>query len=60
MYFVASFTLLVGVPVSGSLITDDGKNYTKLVIFNGCVYVGTTIALILSRYCAVGFNLKKW
>lgn len=60
MYFLASFTILLGVPLSGSLIGDDGKNYTKLVIFNGAIYCGTAISLFLSRYCAVGFTWKKW
>lgn len=59
MYFIASITILVGVPISGALIRD-GKDYTRLIIFDGAVYVATTLALIYSRYAAVGFRWCKW
>lgn len=58
MYFLASFTVLLGVPLSASLIR--GTDYTRLIVFNGAVYCGTTIAVIVSRHCAVGFGWKKW
>lgn len=58
MFFIASFACLLGIPLSGALIK--GTNYNNLVIFNGCLYVGTTIALIISRYYAVGMRLCKW
>lgn len=58
MYCCASVTILLGVPLSGALISHN--NYTKLVIFNGCLYVVTTIALVLSRHAAVGFRWCKW
>lgn len=58
MYFVTSFTILLGVPLSGLLIR--GTDYTNLIIFNGAVFIGAVAALLASRYCAVGFSLKKW
>lgn len=58
MFLFASFACLLGVPLSGALIK--GTNYNHLVIFNGCLYVGTTVCLVFSRYCAVGFRWCKW
>lgn len=64
MYLVASFTVLIGVPLSSTLITtnadDYQKNYQNLIIFNGSVYIGSAIALVVSRYYAVGFRWCKW
>ncbi|VVT53313.1 uncharacterized protein SAPINGB_P003510 [Magnusiomyces paraingens] len=58
MFFITSFACLLGIPLSGALI--HGTNYNNLVIFNGSLYVGTTLALLMSRYYAVGFRLCKW
>lgn len=58
MYVFTSFGVLLGVPLSGALIR--GSNYNGLIIFTGSLYVATTAALIVSRYYAVGMNLKKW
>lgn len=59
MYFLASFTILIGIPLSGLLI-GDGSGYNNLVIFNGAVYLAAVFAMVASRYCAVGFAWKKW
>ncbi|VVT48541.1 uncharacterized protein SAPINGB_P001829 [Magnusiomyces paraingens] len=59
MYFVASVTILIGVPISGALITNE-KDYTNFIIFDGVVYIATTLALLYSRYAAVGFRWCKW
>lgn len=55
MFFCTSFGVLLGVPLSGSLIK--GTDYTRLIVFTGALYVGTTLFLVLSRYCMVGFRL---
>lgn len=56
MFFCTSFGVLLGVPLSGALIK--GQNYNNLIIFTGCLYIGTTLFLVMSRYTMVGFRLK--
>lgn len=58
LFLFTSFGILLGIPIASSLIK--GDNYDNLVIFNGALYVGTTIALYISRYVAVGNRLCKW
>jgi MFS family permease len=59
MFFFASFGVLVGIPLSGALIRDHGKDYTYLIVFTGCLYVITTISLLLSRTVSIGWKLCK-
>lgn len=57
MFLFASFGVLLGIPLSGALIK--GSDYSKLIILTGSLYVGTTIALLLSRHASVGFRWTK-
>lgn len=59
MFFFASFGVLFGIPLSGALIRDHGKDYTYLVVFTGCLYFVTTVALLLSRNVSIGWKLCK-
>ena len=54
MFFFTSFSVLLGVPLSGALIKPGVSGYNNLIIFTGALYVGTAIFLSLSRYCMVG------
>lgn len=56
MFFFTAFGVLLGVPLSGALIK--GSNYDKLIIFTGCLYIGTALFLTLSRYCMAGLRLN--
>lgn len=56
MFFCTSFGVLLGVPLSGALIK--GTNYNRLIIFTGCLYVGTALFLMMSRYTMVGMRLN--
>jgi len=59
MFFFASFGVLVGIPLSGALIRDNGKDYKYLIVFTGCLYIVTTITLLLSRSVSIGWKLCK-
>jgi MFS family permease len=58
MFFVTAFGVLLGMPISGALIKPGPDGYNNLIIFTGALYVGTTLCVILSRYCIVGFKFK--
>ncbi|KAF5092894.1 hypothetical protein D0Z00_004352 [Geotrichum galactomycetum] len=58
MFFVTAFGVLLGMPISGALIKPGPDGYNKLIIFTGALYVGTTLFVILSRYCIVGFKFN--
>ncbi|KAF5097243.1 hypothetical protein D0Z00_002452 [Geotrichum galactomycetum] len=57
MFFFTSFGVLLGVPLSGALIKSGPNGYNNLIIFTGSLYIGTTIFLVLSRYCMVGVKV---
>ncbi|KAF5099492.1 hypothetical protein D0Z00_001624 [Geotrichum galactomycetum] len=58
MFFCTSFGVLVGMPLSSALIKPGPGGYNNLIILNGALYICTTFALILSRYCIVGVKVR--
>ncbi|KAI9211856.1 hypothetical protein DS838_003247 [Geotrichum bryndzae] len=58
MFSFTAFGVLLGIPISGALIKPGLDGYNNLIIFTGILYVGTTLSVLLSRYCIVGFKLN--
>lgn len=58
MYFLGSFGILVGIPISGALIK--GTNYQWLIVFTALAYLGNAACMYMSRYYCVGFKVCKF
>lgn len=57
MYFVQSFGVLVGIPITGSLVK--GNSYHCLVLFNGIIGVCGLTTWLFARYACVGNRICK-
>lgn len=57
-YTIVSFACLIGIPIAGSIVQADGGSYTGLIIFTGCIYVGSAILLMLAKTWQLGW--KNW
>ncbi|KAH0531551.1 hypothetical protein TsFJ059_000370 [Trichoderma semiorbis] len=57
-YTIVSFACLIGIPIGGSIVQADGGSYTGLIIFTGCIYVGSAILLMLAKTWQLGW--KNW
>ena len=56
-FFVCSWGLLIGTPVSGAILSSTGK-YLGVQLFSGILLLATATAFFVSRTCKVGFKLK--
>lgn len=56
-FFVGSFGLLIGTPVSGAILSSTGK-YLGVQLFSGIVLMGVAGMFLAARFCKVG--LKLW
>lgn len=51
-FFIASFGVLIGIPIAGTILQADNGDYQGLIIFAGCVYVAAFLAFVLARWLA--------
>lgn len=58
-YTVVSVACLVGVPIAGNILTANGGSYWGVIVFTGCVYVGSFASLYAAKACSVGWD-KPW
>lgn len=59
-YFVASFGALVGIPIAGALVKDEGAgagSYRALILFGGMAYMLAFAAFCVARGVAGGWKL---
>jgi MFS family permease len=57
MYFIQSFGVLIGIPITGCLVKND--NYQELVLFNGVIGLCGLLTWLFARHACVGFRLCK-
>ncbi|KAL6691788.1 major facilitator superfamily domain-containing protein [Trichoderma pleuroticola] len=57
-YTIVSFACLIGIPIAGSIVQANGGSYTGLIIFTGCIYVGSATLLMLAKTWQLGW--KNW
>ncbi|PQE16389.1 major facilitator superfamily transporter protein [Rutstroemia sp. NJR-2017a BVV2] len=57
-YSVVSFGCLTGVPIGGALIQACGGAYWGLIIFTGCCYTASTVAMTAARGYGGGWGLN--
>lgn len=58
-YTVVSIACLVGVPIAGNILTSNGGLYWGVIVFTGCVYMGSFASLYAAKAYSVGWN-KPW
>lgn len=56
-FFVCSFGLLIGTPVSGAILASTGR-YLGVELFSGILLMATSSMFLMARTCKVGFKLK--
>ncbi|KAK5070777.1 hypothetical protein LTR64_007445 [Lithohypha guttulata] len=56
-FFVCSFGLLIGTPVSGAILTSTGR-WIGVQLFSGILLLATASAFFAARTCHVGWKLK--
>lgn len=56
-FFISSFGLLIGTPVSGAILTSTGK-YLGVQLFAGIVLTATGCMILAARFCKVGWKLR--
>lgn len=57
-FTVASFASLIGVPLGGELVSSANGGYWTLIVFSGCLYVGSSVALYIGKALRAGW--KPW
>ncbi|PNP50661.1 hypothetical protein THARTR1_08679 [Trichoderma harzianum] len=57
-FFIASFGVLIGLPIAGAILKTDGGSYNGVIIFAGVFYAATVATLYLARGVAAGWGLK--
>lgn len=57
-YTVVSFACLIGIPISGSIVSADRGSYTWLIIFISAVYLLSLVFLFLAKVRKLGW--KGW
>ncbi len=55
-YTVVSFACLIGIPIAGSIVQANGGEYKQLIIFTGCIYVGSAAFLIWAKAAKLGWQ----
>lgn len=55
-YTVVSFACLIGIPIAGSIVQANGGEYQQLIIFTGCIYVGSAACLIWAKVAKLGWQ----
>ncbi|OAQ96476.1 hypothetical protein LLEC1_07279 [Akanthomyces lecanii] len=55
-YTVVSFACLIGIPIAGSIVQANGGEYQQLIIFTGCIYVGSAAFLIWAKAAKLGWQ----
>lgn len=58
-YTIVSFACLVGVPIGGNIVTANGGSYWGVIVFTGCIYLGSFASLYAAKGCSVGWK-KPW
>lgn len=56
-FFVCSFGLLIGTPVSGVILSSTGK-WLGVQLFSGILLIATASAFMAARICKVGWKIK--
>ncbi|KAH6609743.1 hypothetical protein Trco_003089 [Trichoderma cornu-damae] len=57
-FFIASFGVLIGLPIAGAILRADGGSYSGVIVFGGVFYAATVVILYLARGVAAGWGLK--
>ncbi|KAK8150077.1 hypothetical protein G3M48_004282 [Beauveria asiatica] len=55
-YTVVSFACLIGIPIAGSIVQANGGQYNQLIIFTGCIYVGSAAFLVWAKATKLGWQ----
>lgn len=58
-YTIVSFAVLVGVPIGGNILTANGGSYWGVIVFTGCVYMGSFVCLYAAKADKVGW-MNPW
>jgi MFS family permease len=56
-YTIVSIACLVGVPIAGRILVNNGGDYWGLIVFTGCIYVGSLTAFMAAKISVVGWHL---
>ncbi|KAI1180072.1 major facilitator superfamily domain-containing protein [Nemania sp. FL0916] len=56
-FFVASFGVLVGIPIAGAILERDGGEYLGLIVFAGTLYAAALVAFVVARGLSVGWRV---
>ncbi|KAL8799246.1 MAG: hypothetical protein Q9182_006048 [Xanthomendoza sp. 2 TL-2023] len=59
MFAVISVAALVGNPIGGALVSDEGGNYRNLQIFCGIMMLGGSVAFVAARWSVAGWGWSK-
>lgn len=54
MFAIISVAALVGTPIGGALVSDEGGNYLHLQIFCGIMMLAGSVVFVASRWALVG------
>lgn len=61
-YTVASFATLTGLPIAGNILSSGGGekgNWSGMILFTGCAYLGALACFTAARVRGVGWSLSK-
>jgi MFS family permease len=59
LYAVASVGVLIGSPIGGAIVNDQGGHFSGLIVFCGVTLLLGTGLAIMSRHALVGFRFNK-
>ncbi|KAL8681288.1 MAG: hypothetical protein Q9186_002599 [Xanthomendoza sp. 1 TL-2023] len=59
MFAVISVAALVGNPIGGALVSNEGGNYQNLEIFCGIMMLGGSVVFVAARWSLAGWKLSK-
>ncbi|KAL7811173.1 major facilitator superfamily domain-containing protein [Trichoderma aethiopicum] len=57
-FFIASFGVLIGLPIAGAILKADNGSYSGVIVFAGCFYAATVVTLYIARGVAAGWGLR--
>ncbi len=55
-FFIASFGVLIGIPIAGAILKLDEGSYSGVILFSGAFYLASTVLLYITRGIAAGWS----
>jgi hypothetical protein len=56
-FFLASFGILIGVPLAGVILEKSHGSYNGLIVFAGALYIAALFAFVVARGLSTGWRL---